>query len=219
MNIITHPSWQTVLVWEFEKPYWKELTEFVDAEYGEKVCFPEKKNIFRAFDITSFDAVKVVILGQDPYHTAGAAMWLSFSVPDGTKMQPSLRNIFKELQSDLWIERTRTNLTDWSEQWILLMNTVLTVEEGKPASHQKKWWEQFTDTMIHTLSAEKEGIVFILWGKSAIAKRNLIDETIHCIITSPHPSPFSAYTGFFGSRPFSQVNQYLQEQGKGEIIW
>ncbi|MBP9779640.1 uracil-DNA glycosylase [Candidatus Gracilibacteria bacterium] len=219
MTIKIHSSWQNVLHSEFEKPYWMSLTNFVKEEYSSTRCFPEGKNIFRAFDTTPFDKVKVVILGQDPYHTQGAAMGLSFSVPNGSKPQPSLRNIFKELYSDLGIERTQTDLTDWAEQGVLLLNAVLTVRESVPASHQGKGWENFTDAIIRILSEKREGIVFILWGNFAISKKSLIDSSKHAIITSPHPSPFSAHTGFFGSKPFSQANQYLNENGMESINW
>ena len=156
MPVRIHPSWQTVLTSEFEKPYWESLTTFVKEEYSTTRCFPEGKNIFRAFDLTPFDDVKVVILGQDPYHTAGAAMGLSFSVPSGSKPQPSLRNIFKELQADLGKNRTNTDLTDWAEHGVLLLNAVLTVREASPASHGGKGWEQFTDSVIHLLSEKRE---------------------------------------------------------------
>ncbi len=241
MIVKIHPSWYNVLAPEFEKPYWSILTEFVKSEYSQKVCFPEGKNIFRAFDITSFESVKVVILGQDPYHSfasenwklksekleAGnnsldstpAAMWLSFSVPEWSKLQPSLRNIFKELESDLSVTRTKTDLTDWAEQWVLLLNAVLTVREWEPASHQKMGWENFTDAAIQALSEHREWIVFILWGNYAIKKKSLIDEAKHHIIISPHPSPFSAHNGFFGSRPFTRTNVYLNEQGKEGVRW
>jgi uracil-DNA glycosylase len=161
----------------------------------------------------------VVILGQDPYHTPWAAMGLSFSVPNGSKAQPSLKNIFKELESDLWVTRTNTDLTDWAEQGVLLLNSVLTVRQGEAASHQGKWWENFTDAAIRALSEKRDGIVFILWGNYAIAKKSLIDSKEHHIITSPHPSPFSAHNGFFGSKPFSKTNTYLWEQGNWEIHW
>lgn len=238
MSIRIHPSWQAVLASEFEKPYWESLTSFVKTEYSTTRCFPEGKNIFRAFDLTPFDDVKVVIIGQDPYHTAYqadnsprndddsqwqkpicAAMGLSFSVPTGSKPQPSLRNIFKELESDIWIHREQTDLTDWAEQGILLLNAVLTVREASPASHGWKGWEQFTDRVIHLLSEKKEWIVFILWGNFAISKKSLIDASRHHIITSPHPSPFSAHNGFFGSKPFSKTNTYLQMEEKPEIVW
>lgn len=219
MTVHIHPSWQSVLSSEFEKPYWKDLTSFVKDEYSKTRCFPEWKNILRAFDMTPFEDVKVVILGQDPYHTAWAAMGLSFSVPNGSKAQPSLRNIFKELRSDIWSQRLNTDLSDWAEQWVLLLNTVLTVRTEEPASHSGYWWEQFTNRVITILSEKKDGIVFILWGNYAISKSKLIDKNKHCIITSTHPSPFSAYRGFFGSHPFSRTNLYLRKQWKKEIDW
>lgn len=156
MTVKIDPSWLNVLALEFEKPYWHELTSFVKEEYGKSVCFPEAKNIFRAFDMTPFESVKVVILGQDPYHTPGAAMGLSFSVPDGSKAQPSLQNIFKELESDIGKKRTHTDLSDWSNQGVLLLNAVLTVKQGIPASHQGKGWELFTDQIIRIISEKNE---------------------------------------------------------------
>lgn len=219
MTIIIHPSWHEALAFEFEKPYWQGLTAFVKEEYTSTQCFPEEKNIFRAYDTTPFDRVRVVILGQDPYHTPGAAMGLSFSVPNGSKIQPSLRNIFKELESDLVLKRTNTDLTDWAEQGVLLLNTVLTVRQWEPASHQGKWWENLTDATIRTLSEKWVGIVFILWGSSARAKKSLIDTTKHHVIESPHPSPFSAHTDFFGSRPFSRTNEYIRSQWGEWIHW
>ena len=203
MSICIHPSWAKLLADEFERPYWPALTSFVKHDYATTQCFPEGKNIFRAFDLTPPENVKVVILGQDPYHTPGAAMGLSFSVPEGSKPQPSLANIFKELENDLHIRRTHTDLTDWAEQGVLLMNSVLTVRSGAPASHQGKGWEMFTDEVIRKLSETQEHIVFILWGNYAIAKSAFIDTTKHAIISSPHPSPFSVHRGFFGSKPFS----------------
>lgn len=219
MTVRIDPSWHEVLALEFEKPYWKTLTDFIKQEYLHTACFPEWKNIFRAFDTTPFDRVKVVILGQDPYHTRGAAMGLSFSVPSGSKPQPSLRNIFKELESDLWIHRTNTDLSDWAEQWVLLLNSVLTVREGEPASHKEKWWEVFTDSVIHTISEKKQWVIFLLWGNYAIAKKSLIDTKKHLVLTSPHPSPFSAHNGFFGSKPFSQMNAYLRSKWEENIQW
>lgn len=219
MSVKIHSSWQTALSGEFEKPYWRELTSFVKEEYSKVSCFPKGADIFRAFDLTPFDSVKVVILWQDPYHTPGAAMGMCFSVPNGSKTQPSLGNIFKELSSDVGVIRTQTDLTNWAEQGVLLLNSVLTVENGKPASHQGKWWELFTDEVIRLLSREREHLVFILWGNYAISKKSLIDETKHCIITSPHPSPFSAHKGFLGSRPFSRTNEYLKKWGMQEIEW
>lgn len=219
MIVSIHPSWHEVLESEFIKPYWESLMEFVSEEYTHNQCFPERKNIFRAFDATPFDRVKVVILGQDPYHTRGAAMWLSFSVPSGSKTQPSLRNIFKELESDIGIYRTNTDLSDWADQWVLLLNSVLTVREGEPASHKNKWWEIFTDQVIRTLSERKNWVVFVLWGNYAIAKKSLIDTQKHLIITSPHPSPFSAHNGFFWSKPFSTINQLLKSKWEESLYW
>ncbi len=219
MTVKIDPSWHRVLHEEFEKPYWSELTAFVKNEYSTKTCFPLGKNIFRSYDLTPFEKVKVVILGQDPYHTPGAAMWLSFSVPDGSKPQPSLRNIFKEIANDLGTTRTKTDLTDWAEQGVLLLNAVLTVRQAEPNSHQGKWWENFTDATIRALSEKWEHIVFILWGAYAIAKKSKIDASKHHIITSPHPSPFSAHNGFFGSKPFSKTNTYLQSHNLTPIHW
>ncbi len=219
MSVRIHPSWQAVLSEEFEKPYWEKLTAFVKEEYSRILCFPKGADIFRAFELTPFDQVKVVILGQDPYHTPGAAMGMCFSVPDGSRAQPSLQNIFKELATDVGIKRTQTNLVDWAEQGILLLNSVLTVRAHEAASHQWKGWETFTDEIIRTLSEKREHLVFILWGNYAVSKKPLIDGTKHCIITSPHPSPFSAYKGFFGSQPFSRTNAYLKQENIGEIQW
>lgn len=219
MAISLPPSWQFELAPEFSQPYWIELMSFVSREYREHICFPESKDIFKAFVMTPFEGVKVVILGQDPYHTIGAAMWLAFSIPEDSKPQPSLRNIFRELESDIWIKRINTDLTDWARQWILLLNTVLTVREWAPASHQGMGWEQFTDATMIALSEHREGLVFILWGNYAIAKQSLIDTTRHHIIISAHPSPFSAHRGFLGSRPFSRTNEYLRQSWKIEIKW
>lgn len=219
MSVQIHPSWQTVLADEFAKPYWQELTSFVKEEYSQNTCFPKGADIFRAFDLTPFDKVKVVILGQDPYHTPGAAMGMCFSVPNGSKTQPSLQNIFKELASDVGVTRTETDLTHWAEQGVLLLNSVLTVRAHEAASHQGKGWETFTDEVILLLSERREHLVFILWGNYAISKQSLIDSTKHDIINSPHPSPFSVYRGFFGSRPFSRTNEYLRKWGIKEIEW
>jgi uracil-DNA glycosylase len=219
MTIRIEPSWKQHLHAEFDKPYWTALTEFVRAEYAAGPCCPPGKDIFRAFDLTPFDKVKVVILGQDPYHTPGAAMGFCFSVPDGNRAQPSLQNIFKELASDLGAQRTRTDLSDWAEQGVFLLNAVLTVRAREAGSHAGKGWETFTDTAIRTLSEEREGLVFILWGSYAIAKKALIDTNRHLVLTSPHPSPFSAHKGFFGSKPFSRANDYLQAAGKAPIDW
>ena len=219
MTVRIDPSWQHALAWEFEKPYWQELTSFVRWAYLRTRCFPEGKNIFRAFDMTPFDRVKVVILGQDPYHTPWAAMGLSFSVPDGSPPQPSLQNILKELSNDLGITRRKTNLSDWAEQGVLMLNAVLTVERWIPASHREKWWEIFTDAIIRILSSERDHIVFLLWGKFAQSKRPLIDEQKHLVLCSAHPSPFSASYWFFWSRPFSKTNEYLEKSNTTPIRW
>lgn len=219
MTVRIEPTWKEHLQPEFDKPYWTELTDFVRAEYQAGQCCPPGKHIFRAFDLTPFDKVKVVILGQDPYHTPGAAMGFCFSVPDGNRPQPSLQNIFQELESDLGVRRTRTDLSDWAEQGVFLLNAVLTVRARAAGSHAGKGWENFTDTAISLLSQRREHVVFILWGSYAIAKRTLIDARKHLVITSPHPSPFSAHKGFFGSRPFSRANEYLRATGQEPIVW
>lgn len=219
MNVRLEPSWKQQLQAQFDQSYWNELTDFVRNEYAAGHCCPPGKDIFRAFELTPFDKVKVVILGQDPYHTPGAAMGFCFSVPDGNAPQPSLRNMFKELESDIGARRTRTDLSDWAEQGVFLLNSVLTVRAGSAGSHARKGWETFTDNAIATLSREREHLVFILWGSYAIAKKALIDTNKHHVITSPHPSPLSAHRGFFGSKPFSQANAYLLETGQAPIVW
>lgn len=219
MTVRIEPSWKAHLQDQFEQPYWQSLTAFVKDEYAAGPCCPAGKNIFRAFDLTPFDAVKVVILGQDPYHTPGAAMGFCFSVPDGNRPQPSLQNIFQELRDDTGVERRQTDLTDWAEQGVFLLNSVLTVRARQAGSHANKGWETFTDSAIARLSDQRDGLVFILWGSYAIAKRALIDTNKHLVITSPHPSPFSAHKGFFGSKPFSRTNDYLAAHGKAPIRW
>lgn len=219
MEVRIEESWKQRLQAEFEQPWWASLAAFVKQEYAAGPCFPPGKDIFRAFDLAPFDQVKVVILGQDPYHTPGAAMGLCFSIPDGTRPQPSLRNIIKELASDVGVQRTHTDLSDWPEQGVFLLNSVLTVRSGEAGSHANKGWEKLTDSAIRHLAQEREGIVFILWGSYAIAKRALIDEGKHLVLTAPHPSPLSAHRGFFGSKPFSQANAYLQENGQQPINW
>jgi len=219
MEVRIEESWKQRLQAEFEQPWWASLAAFVKQEYAAGPCFPPGKDIFRAFDLAPFDQVKVVILGQDPYHTPGAAMGLCFSIPDGTRPQPSLRNIIKELASDVGVQRTHTDLSDWAQQGVFLLNSVLTVRSGEAGSHANKGWEKLTDSAIRHLAQEREGIVFILWGSYAIAKRALIDEGKHLVLTAPHPSPLSAHRGFFGSKPFSQANAYLQENGKQPINW
>ena len=219
MTVRIEPSWKEQLQDEFGKPYWDSLTAFVKAEYAAGPCCPQGKNIFRAFDLTPFRRVKVVILGQDPYHTPGAAMGFCFSVPDGNRPQPSLQNIFKEIESDLGVARTRTDLSDWAEDGVFLLNSVLTVRAHAAGSHSGKGWESFTDRAIARLSSECEHLVFILWGSYAMSKRAFIDAKKHLVITSPHPSPLSAYKGFFGSKPFSRANDYLISKGKTPIGW
>jgi len=219
MSVRIEESWKRQLQGEFEQPYWAHLTSFVRAEYAAGQCCPPGKYIFRAFDLTPFEAVKVVILGQDPYHTPGAAMGFCFSVPDGNRPQPSLQNIFQELHNDLGLQRTRTDLSDWAEQGVFLLNSVLTVRARQAGSHAQQGWETFTDSAIRQLSEQREGLVFILWGSYAISKRAFIDARKHLVITSPHPSPFSAHKGFFGSKPFSRANQYLLARDKIPIQW
>ena len=219
MTVRIEPSWKAHLQDQFEQPYWQALTEFVKDEYAAGPCCPAGKDIFRAFDLTPFDDVKVVILGQDPYHTPGAAMGFCFSVNDGNRPQPSLQNIFHELRDDVGVERRHTDLTDWAEQGVFLLNSVLTVRARQAGSHANKGWETFTDSAIARLSDQRDGLVFILWGSYAIAKRALIDTGKHLVLTSPHPSPFSARKGFFGSKPFSRTNDYLAAHGKEPIRW
>lgn len=213
-------GWKEKLIDEFEKPYFNELTEFVRNEYKTTATYPEPRNIFRAFDLCPFDTVKVVILGQDPYHGAGQANGLCFAVNSGVRPPPSLQNIFKELESDLGHPVSRdTDLSRWAEQGVLLLNATLTVRAATAGSHQGKGWEQFTDAAIRTLNEERGGIVYILWGNYAKAKGAHIDRTKNLVIESAHPSPFSAHSGFFGSKPFSRTNRYLTEKGATPITW
>ncbi len=212
-------NWEPLFRQEEKKQYFQSLLKFLKEEYSKKVIFPKKENIFNAFKLTDLENVKVVILGQDPYHEIGQAQGLSFSVPKGTKLPPSLVNIYKELESDLGIKsKTNGDLSYWAEQGVMLLNTVLTVEEGKANSHKDIGWLTFTLEVIKTLS-KKGNIVFVLWGNNAKQYKNYIDETKNYVITSAHPSPFSAYSGFFGSKPFSKVNNCLQKMGKSVIDW
>ena len=212
--------WKTLLEEEKEKEYFKKLEDFLDSEYKTNTIYPEKENIYNAFDLTSYENTNVIILGQDPYHGPEQAHGLSFSVEsDKAKFPPSLRNMFKELRSDLGIERNDRNLTDWAKQGVLLLNTVLTVQAGKAASHRKKGWETFTDTVIKKLNDKDEQVIFVLWGGDAKKKVPLITNPKHKIIESAHPSPLSAHNGFFGSKPFSQVNEYLVKVNKNPISW
>lgn len=221
MNVEMEESWKEVLRDEFEKSYFEELTSFVREEYANGVVYPNPKNIFNAFQRTPFSEVKVVILGQDPYHGAGQAHGLSFSVTAGVRNPPSLQNIFKEVESDIGITPNKENgdLTRWATQGVLLLNSTLTVRSGTPGSHQGKGWEQFTDAVIGALSDKREHLVFILWGNYAKSKGAHIDRTKHLVIESPHPSPFSAHSGFFGSKPFSKANEYLTEHETEAIHW
>lgn len=211
--------WDVVLEKELKKDYFKELGMFIKKEYQTKVIYPEYKNIFNALRITDYNDVKVVILGQDPYHGEKEAHGLSFSVLEGVKRPPSLQNIFKELYNDLGIRRENNNLTDWAQQGVLLLNSVLTVEKDTPLSHRGHGWEIFTDNIIRYLNARKTPIVFVLWGSYARGKKELITNPIHHIVESAHPSPLSANRGFFGSKPFSKTNMYLERDGMEKINW
>lgn len=220
MSFEFHNDWEIVLKDEFDKPYYQELRTFLRNEYATHMIYPKMTDMWTAFQLTPFKDVKVVILGQDPYHGPQQAHGMSFSVQPGVKIPPSLRNIFKELSSDIGVAvPTEGMLTGWAEQGVLLLNTVLTVREGAAASHRGKGWELFTDEVIRKLSMRREPIVFILWGKHAQEKAVLIDRNRHAIIESPHPSPFSASRGFFGSKPFSKTNEYLRKWGTEPIDW
>lgn len=219
MNIQLEQSWKELLHDEFAKEYFKSLTDFVRNEYKTTTVFPPAKFIFNALDSLPVNRVKVIILGQDPYHGPSQAHGLSFSVPKAVPLPPSLKNIYKELKSDLGIQRTSGNLEDWSNQGVLLLNATLTVRANQPASHQNQGWEQFTDAIIRKLADQKENLVFLLWGNSAQKKGSFLDTTKHLVIKSPHPSPLSAYHGFFGSRPFSQTNSYLEHNQIPKINW
>ena len=213
-------SWDEILKEEFNKPYFKELIKFVDEEYQKKTIFPQKSNIFNAFRYTPYDKVKVLILGQDPYHGVGQAHGLAFSVQDGVTPPPSLVNIYKEMQSDLGISPTRSGcLIPWTEQGVMLLNAVLTVEKDKAASHKDHGWETFTDAVIKILNEKEEPMVFILWGSYARSKKIYLTNPNHLILEATHPSPFSAYNGFFGSRPFSKTNAFLESKGVKPIDW
>ncbi|MDQ0226680.1 uracil-DNA glycosylase [Metabacillus niabensis] len=213
-------DWATRLSSQFEQPYYQELLEFLEEEYKNNVVFPAKDKVFTALNETSYDSVKAVILGQDPYHGEGQAEGLSFSVQPEVKLPPSLRNIFIELQDDIGCEQPANgSLMKWAKEGVLLLNTVLTVRKGSPNSHKGKGWERLTDEVISHLNRREEPIVFILWGKHAGEKKQLITSPQHHIIESPHPSPFSARKGFFGSKPFSKTNAYLKQHHIREIDW
>lgn len=220
VNPIIHESWKEVLKSEFTQPYMNELKTFLVEEKKHYTLFPRGNDIFNAFNLCPFDAVKVVILGQDPYHGPRQAHGLSFSVQKGVPLPPSLQNIFKELVDDIGCEYPKSgDLSSWATQGVLLLNTLLTVRTGEPFSHKDRGWEPFTDQVIKTLSIRCEHIVFILWGAHAGKKSALIDATKHLILKAPHPSPLSSYRGFFGSKPFSQTNGYLESQGIPSIKW
>lgn len=212
-------KWDEVLKEEMKKPYFKDLGIFVKSEYNKKTIYPEYKNIFNALRYTDYDEVKVVILGQDPYHGPKEAHGLSFSVEEGVKRPPSLDNIFKELYNDLKIKRENNNLTDWAKEGVFLLNSIMTVVKDSPLSHKGKGWEIFTDNLIKLLNKRDTPIVFILWGTYARSKKELITNKIHYIIESPHPSPLSASRGFFGSKPFSKANNFLVSNGITPIKW
>lgn len=221
MNVKIENSWREHIGAEFEKPYFSALTDFVRHEYTTTTCYPPGSLIFNAFNLCPFDRVKVVIIGQDPYHEPGQAQGLSFSVPKGVPFPPSLQNIFKEIQLDLGKPMPPTgDLTRWAEQGVLLLNATLTVRAHQAASHQRHGWEQFTDAAIRALNAERENLVFILWGGYARSKAQLIDRSRHLVLESVHPSPLSANRGgWFGNHHFSQCNAYLREHGEQEIDW
>lgn len=212
-------SWDKILKEEINKDYFKNLVIFLNKEDLTKIIYPKKEDLFKALKVTDYDNVKVLILGQDPYHGEGEANGLCFSVNAGIKKPPSLNNIFKELKEDLNIERTNTDLIDWAVQGVLLLNTVLTVEKDKPFSHKNIGWEMFTDNIIKELNNKKEPVIFVLWGNAAREKKKYITNNIHKIIESAHPSPFSYEKGFKGSKPFSKINNYLKLHNFKEIKW
>ncbi len=221
MEVKIEESWKKILEKEFDEKYFEELISFVKSEYQKSTVYPPAKFIFNAFNLTPFNKVKVVILGQDPYHGPNQANGLAFSVNDNIPTPPSLINIYKEIESDLGI-RTKNkngNLENWAKQGVLMLNATLTVRSAQAGSHQNKGWEKFTDAVIKILSDQKENLVFILWGAYAQKKGSVIDENKHMVIKSAHPSPLSAYNGFFGSKPFSQTNTYLIFNGEQPIEW
>ena len=213
-------SWREVLFDEFQKPYFGSLKEFLTSEKQKHTVYPHGSNIFAAFDNTPFDNVKVVILGQDPYHGVNQAHGLAFSVNEGVPFPPSLQNIFKELRDDMGCDIPKSgNLTSWAKEGVFLLNTVLSVRASEANSHKNRGWEIFTDSVIRRLSEQKENLVFILWGNPAGTKASLIDEKKHLILKSPHPSPLSSYRGFFGSKPFSKTNEFLKSKAINPIKW
>ena len=220
MEVKIEDSWKQRLQVEFDKPYFARLAEFVKQEYSRCKCYPPARLVFNAFNQCPFDKLKVVLLGQDPYHEPGQAHGLCFSVNDGVPFPPSLLNIFKEIESDCGTPVPSSgNLTRWAQQGVLLLNATLTVREHQAGSHQRQGWEEFTDAVISTVSREKEHVVFILWGSYAQSKAPLIDYHRHLVLRSAHPSPLSAYRGFFGNHHFSLANQYIAQHGGQEIVW
>lgn len=220
MNVKIEKTWKEQIGGEFDKPYFATLTDFVRAEYARGACYPPGRLIFNAFNLCPFDKVKVVIIGQDPYHEPGQAHGLCFSVNDGVSFPPSLVNIFKEIHSDLGTPLPSTgNLTRWAVQGVLLLNATLTVRAHQAGSHQKRGWETFTDTVISTLSARRDNVAFILWGSYAQSKARMIDSSRHLVLRSVHPSPLSAHRGFFGNHHFSLANDYLTRHGASPIQW
>lgn len=215
------PSWGEALKDYFETEEFQKLSQFIRQEYLTKTVYPKPQDVFKAFWLTPLDQVRLVILGQDPYHGAGQAHGLCFSVPEGVKPPPSLINIYKELESDLGVKKdvSNGNLEAWAKQGVFLLNAILTVVANSPASHQKLGWEDFTDRVIKTISQQRQGVVFLLWGNYARGKRVLIDTRKHLVLEAAHPSPFSAYNGFFGCKHFSQANEYLVKQGQKAIDW
>tara|TARA_R110000796_G_scaffold71409_5_gene162164 strand:- start:33735 stop:34397 length:663 start_codon:yes stop_codon:yes gene_type:complete len=220
MNVKIEESWRAVLKEEFEKEYFKDLTDFVRDEYKNQTIFPTGKNIFRAFDQCTFDDVKVVILGQDPYHGPGQANGLCFSVKEGMPFPPSLINIFKEIKDDLGKDIPPNGSLDrWAQQGVLLLNATLTVRSHQAGSHQNKGWEEFTNAVIHQLASRKQGVVYLLWGSYAQKKASFVDSKSNLILKAPHPSPLSSYRGFFGCKHFSKANAYLEGKGRDGIEW
>ena len=220
MDVRIADDWKAVLAEEFDKPYFKELVDFVRAEYAAGTVFPKGRDIFRAFDKCPFDNLKVVIIGQDPYHGEGQANGLCFSVSDGIPFPPSLQNIFKEVNSDTGAPIPQSgNLDRWAEQGVLLLNAVLTVRAHQAASHAGRGWEQFTDAVVRAIAARKSGVVYMLWGSYAQRKGAIADPANNLILKSVHPSPLSSYRGFFGCKHFSAANNYLRSIGKTEIMW
>ena len=210
---IKNESWKKVLQQEFSKSYFQKLMSFVDEEYQHKIIYPKQEVVFNCFESVDFESVKVVVLGQDPYHGAFQANGLAFSVQQGVKLPPSLKNIFKELEDDIQVRNVvNGDLSYWAQQGVLLLNATLTVEEGKAGSHQKKGWEEFTDAVIELLSTKRKDLVFVLWGSYAQKKGKIIDKNKHLVIETAHPSPLSVYRGFYGSKPFSTINKFLLEK-------